>query len=250
MTSAAITKEGPAMKTVPLIMLPALGADSRLWQPVIDELKGEFDCTVIRGEGRTIQAMADHVLCLAPEEFVLVGISMGGYVALEVALRNTGRVKALVLFNTSAIAAPEDRRENSRNLVSLVESGGFQQAISRTAPAVSRGIPAVLNVVETMTRDLGERVFVDQQLAVLDRNDRRDDLAGLNCPALVVGAAEDTITPPELGEDLATGLPDARFVVIEKSGHFLPLEQPRATAAALRAFLQDHSQQISKGSQP
>ncbi len=238
------------MKTVPLIMLPALGADSRLWQPVIDELNGEFDCTVIRGEGRTIQAMADHVLSLAPEEFVLVGISMGGYVALEVALRKTGRVKALALFNTSAIAAPEDRRENSRNLVSLVESGGFPEAIGRTAPAVSRGIPEVLSVVENMTKDLGERVFVDQQLAVLDRNDRRDDLAGLDCPALVVGATEDTITPPALSEDLAKGLPDARFVLIEKSGHFVPLEQPRAAAATLRAFLQDHSRQTVKGSQP
>lgn len=238
------------METVPLIMLPALGADSRLWQPVIDELNGEFDCVVIRGEGQTIQAMADHVLSLTPEEFVLVGISMGGYVALEIALRNTGRVKALALFNTSAIAAPEDRRQNSRNLVSLVESGGFQEAINRTAPAVSRGIPAVLKVVETMTLDLGERVFVDQQLAVLGRNDRQDELAGLNGPVLVVGAAEDTITPPELGEELAKGLPDARFVLIEGSGHFLPLEQPQAAAAALRAFLKDHSRPTAKGSQP
>ncbi|XAS74512.1 alpha/beta fold hydrolase [Micrococcaceae bacterium Sec5.1] len=230
------------MKHPPLIMLPALGADSRLWQPVIDELGGEFECTVVRGEGQTIQAMADHVLSLAPSEFILVGISMGGYVALEIALRKTGRVKALALFNTSAIAAPEDRRKNSESLISLVNSGGFLEAITRTAPAVSRGIPEVQRVVEAMTEELGEQVFVDQQRAVMDRSDRRSELASMDCRTLVVGAAEDIITPPALSEDLAGRLPDARFVLIQESGHFVPLEQPKAAATALQAFLRNQAE--------
>lgn len=230
------------MKYPPLIMLPALGADSRLWQPVIDELGAEFECAVVRGEGNTIQAMADHVLSAAPHEFILVGISMGGYVALEIALRKTGRVKALALFNTSAIAAPHDRRKNSEGLISLVNSGGFREAITRTASAVSRGIPVVQRVVEAMTEELGEKVFLDQQFAVMHRADRRAELAAMDCRTLVVGAAEDIITPPALSEDLADGLPDAHFVLIEESGHFVPLEQPKAAAAALQAFLQDRAE--------
>ena len=221
----------------PLVILPALGADSRLWQPVIDELGAEFDCTVIRGEGKTIEAMADDVLSKAPKEFILVGISMGGYLSLEIALRNTGRVKALALFNTSAIAAPEDRRQNSIDLISLVESGGFQKAIYQTTPVVSRGIPEIQRLAAAMTKELGPRVFVDQQRAVLGRSDRRAELKTITCPTLVVGSTEDTITPPSLSEDLAHRLPGARLVLIKDSGHFTPLEKPAEAAVALTDFI-------------
>ncbi|MGO4583342.1 alpha/beta fold hydrolase [Arthrobacter sp. 2RAF6] len=229
-----------------LVMIPALGADSRLWQPVIDELGAEFDCTVIRGEGRTIQAMADHVLSKAPKEFILIGISMGGYVSLEIALRNTGRVKALALFNTSAIAAPEDRRKNSIDLISLVESGGFRTAMDRTTSAVSRGIPEIQRVVAAMTEDLGARVFVDQQRAVIDRSDRRAELNTITCPTIVVGGTEDIITPPDLSEDLVRRLPDARLVLVKGSGHFTPLEQPAAAAAALADFVRAQTERADQ----
>ena len=221
----------------PLVMVPALGAVSRLWQPFIDELGAEFGCTVIRGEGKTIEAMADDVLSKAPKEFILVGISMGGYLALEIALRNAGRVKVLALFNTSAIAAPEDRRQNSIDLISLVESGGFQTAIDRTTPVVSRGIPEIQRLAAAMTTELGPRVFIDQQRAVLGRSDRRGELNNITCPTLVVGSTEDTITPPSLSEDLAHRLPGARLVLIKGSGHFTPLEKPAEAAAALADFI-------------
>jgi len=230
-------------------MLPALGADSRLWQPVIDELGAEFDCTVIRGEGKTIEAMADHVLSKAPKEFILVGISMGGYLSLEIALRNTGRVKALALFNTSAVAAPEDRRQNSIDLISLVESGAFQRAIDRTTPVVSRGIPEIQSLAAALTKELGPRVFVDQQRAVLGRSDRRAELNTITCPTLVVGSNEDTITPPKLSEDLAHRLPNARLVLIKGSGHFTPLEQPAEAAAALADFIRALTEDAAQNDQ-
>ena len=232
-----------------LVMLPALGADSRLWQPVIDELGAEFDCTVIRGEGKTIEAMADDVLSKAPKEFILVGISMGGYLSLEIALRNTGRVKALALFNTSAVAAPEDRRQNSIDLISLVESGAFQRAIDRTTPVVSRGIPEIQRLAAAMTRELGPRVFVDQQRAVLGRSDRRAELNTITCPTLVVGSNEDTVTPPKLSEDLAHRLPNARLVLINGSGHFTPLEQPAEAAAALADFIRALTEDAAQNDQ-
>ena len=233
----------------PLVMLPALGADSRLWQPVIDELGAEFRCTVIRGEGKTIEAMADHVLSEAPQEFILVGISMGGYLALEIALRNTGKVKALALFNTSAIAAPEDRRQNSVDLISLVESGGFQTAIDRTTPVVSRGIPEIQRLAAAMTKELGPRVFIDQQRAVLGRSDRRAELNTITCPTLVVGSTEDTITPPKLSHDLAHRLPDGRLVLITGSGHFTPLEKPVEAAAALADFIRALTEDAAQNDQ-
>jgi pimeloyl-ACP methyl ester carboxylesterase len=224
------------MANLPLVLVPALGCDERLWQPVINRLD-DIDCIVIRGEGDTITAMADGVLAQAPQEFHLAGISMGGYVCLDVVLRRSGRVRAVALLNTSAIAAPADRRENSLRLVDLARAGRFDQAVEIISGAVAPRHPDVADLAAAMARDLGPQVFDDQQLAVLNRLDRTAELEKIDIPALVVVGTIDTITPRELGENLTAGLPDAELLVLDGVGHLSALEDPERVASALRGLL-------------
>jgi pimeloyl-ACP methyl ester carboxylesterase len=222
---------------VPLVLIPALGSDERLWQPVVDRIQDVVDCVVIRGEGDSMQSMADHVLARAPEEFRLAGISMGSYVALEIALRGTGRVRGVALLNGSAIAAPADRRQNSLALIEMAGNGQFEVAVRRISTAVAPTRPDVTALAAAMARDLGPDVFRDQQLAVLERHDRRAELSAIEVPAVVVVGDEDAITPRELGEELAAGLPDAELVVLDGVGHLSTVEDPGRVAGALRSWL-------------
>jgi pimeloyl-ACP methyl ester carboxylesterase len=221
----------------PLVLVPALGSDERLWQPVINRLGDDVDCIVIRGEGDTITAMAQDVLARAPEEFYLAGISMGGYVCLDVVLRLTGRVRAVALVNTSAIAAPADRRENSLRLVEMAQAGRFDQAVDIISAAVAPRHPDVADLAAAMARELGPQVFDDQQLAVLDRLDRTAELEKIEIPAVVVVGTTDTITPRDLGENLAACLPDAELLVLDGVGHLSALEDPERVASAIRKLL-------------
>jgi pimeloyl-ACP methyl ester carboxylesterase len=221
----------------PLVLVPALGSDERLWQPVINRLGDDVDCIVIRGEGDTITAMAQDVLARAPEEFYLAGISMGGYVCLDVVLRLTGRVRAVALVNTSAIAAPADRRENSLRLVDMAQAGRFDQAVDIISAAVAPRHPDVADLAAAMARELGPQVFDDQQLAVLDRLDRTAELEKIEIPAVVVVGTTDTITPRDLGENLAACLPDAELLVLDGVGHLSALEDPERVASAIRKLL-------------
>jgi pimeloyl-ACP methyl ester carboxylesterase len=221
----------------PLVLVPALGSDERLWQPVVDRIEDLVECVVIRGEGDTIESMADSVLAQAPPEFYLAGNSMGGYVSLEIALRQTGRVHGLALLNTSAIAAPPDRRENSIQLIELAESGGFDAAVDRISGAVAPHRPDVAAIAASMARDLGVEVFTAQQLAVLNRRDRRSEVPGLDVPTLVVAGAIDVITPPRLSKELAESLTDAELVVLPDVGHLSALEDPAGIASNVRHWL-------------
>lgn len=225
------------MTNVPLVLVPALGSDERLWQPVVERLGDSVECLVIRGEGDSMVAMADDIVARAPEEFCLAGISMGGYVSLELVLRQTGRVRGLALLNTSAVAAPESRRQNSLHLIEMISSGSFDEAAGIISGAVAPTRPDVAEVADAMTRDLGPEVLRDQQFAVLNRLDRTEELGKIDVPALVVVGTRDTITPPSLGEDLVAGIPDAELDVIDGVGHFSTLEDPDRVAAAIRDWL-------------
>jgi pimeloyl-ACP methyl ester carboxylesterase len=88
-----------------------------------------------------------------------------------------------------------------------------------------------------MARDLGPDVFTDQQLAVLNRRDRRGELPGIDVPTVVVVGDEDVITPRELGEELAVGVPDAELIVLDGVGHLSTVEDPDRVAGALRTWL-------------
>lgn len=224
-------------KKLPLVLVPALGSDDRLWQPVIDRLGASIECVVIRGVGNTIEAMAEDILAQAPAEFYLAGISMGGYVSLDVALQQTGRVKALALLNTSAAAAPSNRRANSLNLIESVTKGEFEQAVATISGSVAPLHPEVAALAAHMARDLGPEVFTDQQLAVMNRADRHNELTSLDMPVLTIVGDTDNITPQELGQKLAETISDGDLVVLDGVGHLSVLEDPDRVANALGEWL-------------
>jgi pimeloyl-ACP methyl ester carboxylesterase len=93
----------------------------------------------------------------------------------------------------------------------------------------------------TAVRDMAGRASVAGVVAALlamrDRADSRELLAGLGVPTLVLGGAEDALTPPSVMQALAGGVPGARFVEIPAAGHLSPLEQPLAVNGVLSGFL-------------
>ena len=89
-----------------------------------------------------------------------------------------------------------------------------------------------------MARSVGEAGFIRQQKAAMDRQDRRDVLATLRCPALVVCGNEDKVTPPERASEMAGLLSgDVELVLVPDAGHMTTLEQPAAVVAPVQRWL-------------
>jgi pimeloyl-ACP methyl ester carboxylesterase len=221
----------------PLVLVPALGCHARLWQPVVDRIHDRIECVVVQGRGDSVESMADDVLAQAPDRFHLAGISMGGYVCLDIALKATGRVAGLALLNTSAIAAPPDRRHGSVTAIEMAESGRFDEVVDRVSGGVAPNRPDVAAVAAAMARDLGADVFKAQQLAVLNRRDRRSEIAKIAVPTLIVAGDSDAITPLGLSEEMAGSIPGAELQVLEGIGHLSPLEDPAQVASLLGDWL-------------
>jgi 2-succinyl-6-hydroxy-2,4-cyclohexadiene-1-carboxylate synthase len=209
------------------------------YRPLALDLRGHGDARDERPI--TFAAIATDVAAAAPERFVLCGYSLGGRVALHVALAHPERVSRLVLVaSTAGIEDPElreERRAADERLAADTERGTIEEFAERwsrqplfagTPPAAAahwradllRNDPAALAAV---LRGIGAGVMAPLW-------DRLAELDGM--PVTIVAGERDG-RYAAIGRRLAAALPGARLLVVPGAGHGLPREAPQAVAAAI-----------------
>ena len=181
--------------------------------------------------------MAERVLSEAPERFVLIGFSMGGFVARVLTLMAPGRVTAVAFVASSAREYSE--AERARRLQGALPG----ERPKRASPGVALGLhpdrerdPVLLERLRDMQRRLGPEVRARQ--SALIRKDGYADLERIACPSLVVACRQDRLRSFAETERMAKHLPNARFEVIEDCGHMAPLEKPHELAALLAGWIE------------
>ncbi len=225
----------------PIVMVPGLRCDAYLYQPVIARLGDAIAPNVADiSLDDTITGMAHRILAAAPPRFALVGLSMGGYVVLEIMRQAPDRVSHLALLDTNARPDSDERKQPRRAEMALVAQGK-SALVSRTALP---GLLAPKNLATPITEavhDMAMRVDVKayyrQQEAIMGRADSRPFLKDIAVPTLVGCGAEDKLIPLPLSEEMAEAIPDAKLVVFPDAGHVPTLENPDAVATAMREWL-------------
>ena len=227
---------------IPLLLLPGLLTDERLFAHPIAQLSDISQPVVADfSAGDSIASLARAALeQVPPGPFALAGLSMGGYVALEILRRAPDRVRALALLNTNARPDSAESTENRRRLIEL--SGRdfeavFQALLPRLVHPERLRDRALTDLLRAMADRVGPEVFRRHQNAIIGRIDSRSHLAAIACPTLVVAGREDAIMPLAVSEEMAGAIPGARLAVIERCGHVSTLEQPEAVTALLRPWI-------------
>ena len=226
----------------PIYALPGLLDDARLWrhQAAHFAQRRAWHTADLTGHD-SIAALAASALANAPaERFALVGLSMGGYVALEMMRLAPQRVQALALLDTNARPDSAPSTAMRQELVALAQTD-FKAVVDNLTPRLVHSSrlddPEVAGCLGDRAHTLGPVVFARQQRAIMGRIDSRPFLQRILCPTLVLCGREDLLTPPELHEEMAAGIPNARLVVLEHCGHMSALEQPQAVCQAMDDWL-------------
>lgn len=225
----------------PLVLLPGLICDHRLWRDVIAGLSYRTAAMVADlSLDDTISAMAARTLAVAPPRFALAGLSMGGYVAFEIMRQAPDRVTHLALFDTSARADTEERRETRCKGIEMIGQGKFigvsRGLLGQLVAPHHLGTP-LAEEVQAMSERMGGEVYVGQQKAIMGRIDSTPTLKAIAVPTLVAVGALDRMTPPELAAEMAAGIAGAELVQIADAAHLPTMENPAPVVEAMKAWL-------------
>jgi len=238
----------------PLVFLNSLGSDLRIWDDVVPYFAERFPIIRYdkRGHGLSDCPLGPYTLDdhthdlidlldqLGIPSAILIGVSVGGMIALNLAAQAPTRVRALVLCDTGArIGTANSWTER----INAVRSNG----LPALAPAIlnrwfsstfAQQQPSAYHGYANMLMRTPAEGYVATCAALRDA-DLYPVTASIQAPALVLCGDEDLATPPSLGRALADALPNAHFALIQQAGHIPSIEQPAALATEIEQFLQE-----------
>jgi 3-oxoadipate enol-lactonase len=242
---------GPAV-----LFIHGFPLDHRIWLDQVGVLAADRRCIApdLRGFGRsdptaeTALTMESHAadmaavveaLDIAPVD--VVGLSMGGYVALALWEATPSLFRSLVLMDTKAAADGEQARANRDAMIDrLVTEGRLalagEMAKGLLSDDASRDAVARL---KTMIEDTPYETIVAALRGMRDRADRSHLLETIAVPTLVVGGAEDRLMPEADLRALGNAIPGSQVEFVAGAGHLPPIERPEATTTVLRRFLDE-----------
>ncbi len=224
-----------------LILVPALGCDARLYEPVAGALEKRVVTQTLMVSEATLAGCAAKVLELVAGDFIILGTSFGGRVALEVALAAPTRVKGLVVIGSGA-GPTADPVAGLRRSVRL-RAGELEQVATEMGAIVSHlpgpNGPAARDAFIAMMRTQGAAFVARQADALAERGDLWPRLHEIACPALMLWGEHDQFSPAADGWRMASLIPGARSVELGECGHFPTLEYPDETAEALLQWLEE-----------
>jgi pimeloyl-ACP methyl ester carboxylesterase len=237
-----------------VVLLHALAVDSRMWVAQQHELRaaghqvwapdqrGYGDTPLGAGEP-SLDAVADDLARGLDERgvarAVLVGSSMGGYVAMAFLRRHPGRTAALALLGTRASADDAAAAAGRRTFADAVlDPASRPAAIAAVLPALVGSTtaarrPEVVDQVTALVEAADPAAIAWCQRAIADRRDSFDVLRATSVPSVVIAGAEDVLVPEEETTLMADALPLGEHLVVPDAGHLAALEAPAAVSHAL-----------------
>lgn len=214
----------------------AVGLGSQGHDVLAPDLRGFGSAPLGDCEPRMGVLVDDMLSLLGERPAVVVGCSMGGYVALGIAERRPDLVAALALVDTKATADSEQQREHRLRVASLAESGeewsaGMIDGLLGASTRAAR--PEIVDRVQGVLDRAPRATVAWAQRAMAGRADTRTAIATLTSPIAVLMGEEDTMSPRDEQDLIREAAPHATWMPIPEAGHLTPLESPGAVTAAL-----------------
>ncbi|MGN6545160.1 MAG: alpha/beta fold hydrolase [Aureliella sp.] len=242
----------------PVMLVHGFPLDSTIWRKQFDALAAEGFQVIapdLRGFGNSSpivgpMTMADfaedleHVrqVLAADQKLVLVGLSMGGYVAFEYWKRHAGYLSKLVLVDTRPYADTTEARQARYAMAERALQEGTWQAAS---PMLGKllSVQTLEHDTETtewlkaMMSQVRPKTLAAAQHAMAERHDFSSELEDMSIPTLVIVGEHDSIAPPSEAQSWSAQMPTAELVIIPASGHLPQIENSRPFNEALLKFL-------------
>ena len=241
----------------PLVFIAGLGADHHFWSPLLEQLRGRYDCVVFDNRGNGLSSrprngyapsdIAADTLALMDglgiERAHLFGWSLGGMVAQWIALEHPERIRGMVLAGSMAKADARmmhilrtrklmQRRMKPQEYFTVLASFMYGAKVLAQPEFVRGYVRRAANNPHPQALHA-----FDQLVEGIGAFDSRSRLRRIKTPTLVLVGEEDILTTPERSRELAKGIPGAELEILPGVSHFCGTEDPKRVATLTHRFL-------------
>lgn len=228
----------------------------------IDELKDRFRCVAFdfRGQGKSAVADYDYDMdTLAEDVFELiqsfkctschfVGLSMGGFVGMRLAIKHPDLIKSLVLIGTSADSESGENIARYKRLNFIARWFGFRP-IAKQVMTIMFGQKFLNDAKKVQVKEKWQEVLIKNKrigisravTGVINRQSIFEQLDKIVSPTLIMAGDQDVATIPQKSERIKASIKDSKLIIIQGAGHTGSVEEPRAINAALQNFYNELS---------
>lgn len=226
----------------PLVLLPGMMCDARVWATQLTVLSYERPVTIAPVcTGDRIEEIASELLSSLPPKFAVCGHGLGGIIALELARRAPERVNRLALIGTNPLSdTPQEAADREPRMIGA-KSGRFEKMLEdEILPRHVGHGPLRAHAMaglQEMALSLGADVFARQERAMQRRRDQQATLRRITQPTLVLAGEDDQVVVLKRQEFLAELIPYAKLVTLQGVGHMAMLEDPEGTTESIYTWM-------------
>lgn len=221
---------------IAILALPGLMCTDALWRPALDGVGRPVVSPAVPALS-DLTAIAATLLADAPPRFLLVGHSMGGYIAYEMLRRAPERIIGVCLVGSPATPDTPEQTAMRGKAVARAGKIGIGPFAAELAGFLMPKAPALKPRVVEMAEAIGLETFTAHQTAIAGRPDSRPGLGAITVPVGVVVGDGDPLLSVEAARTIADAIPGAVLEVAPDCGHLLPIERPDVLADALARLI-------------
>tara|TARA_X000000368_G_scaffold308871_1_gene246845 strand:- start:143 stop:790 length:648 start_codon:yes stop_codon:yes gene_type:complete len=202
-----------------------------MWQNQLTQLKKKYKVIIPElKQGETINEFSKHTLKSLPDTFSIIGFSMGGFIALNLAINYPKRIDDLVLVGTNARSVSKERRIllkksllelNKKNYIERFSLSSFQSYFAKK----NQNKKKYLKLIKTMVKNSGFKCLTNQTKAILNRPELIGKLTKIKSRCLIISGSQDRLSTKEMNIELHTKIKNSEIYFVTKSGHFVMLEE-------------------------
>ena len=215
----------------PLVFIPGMMCDSRLFQPQINEFSKQYMvCTTPASSSDTIENISSEILRYLPTKFTLIGLSMGGILAMEIIKKVPERVMKIVLMDTNYKSETSEIKSRRLPQIQLVNEGLLEdvmcQQIKNNYLRKDKQNQEIFDLCLSMANGLGKEIYINQSKALTTRKDYKSTLKNIKVPSLIICGEYDRLCPIKVHMEMESLIENSTLEIIPDAAHLPTLEQP------------------------
>ncbi|KAA8733169.1 alpha/beta hydrolase [Acinetobacter qingfengensis] len=224
-----------------LVFIPGFMLNESLWDDMLEYFPEHWNIHKASLEqGHSIEEIVENIVKNAPKKFILIGFSLGGYIARFLINQYPERVSALILIASSIRHDTEEQKNQKIQAINAMSKKNFKGlsgvAISQTLHPSNSQNHYLIQRIQKMGDKMGYETFVT--LSLLERTFEQHHV--IKCPTLIIYGAQDRLRCKEQAIELMNMIPQSDLERIESTGHIIPLEQPEKLAITINDWLNKH----------